>query len=264
MSEVNSVNNSKNIIDSGTYNDDLASYILYDVNNKLPKYIDLINELKNYQIYKFSIDSLGNQWFLYKPRNSDNITTSYGQLWVRLKNFPYAYPVIANTKSNNANVWENYELFKEDTNNIINFDINNNIGIVQFNKRVICFSPTSYNNDIDVINLEGNALLNITIINKLIGIDINCVYDFSDYQKMLGYIFNNNKYTIFYSELGDNQIRYKQLSNEPIVQYNYELNSNDGVVKLPDAIKPYPNMDGVFNIFTDENNVNIIFETPSY
>lgn len=253
-----------NVVDANSFDTSLAAYIIYDVNTKLPQNLNYIHDIKNYQIYKFGIDSLNNQWFLYKPRDADNVTTNPGQLWVRLTNFPYAYPVLVNSTSV-SEIWTQNTNLTTGTNNIINFDINNNIGIIQTEKQIICFCPIEYINEDHTVR-PVTALSNViylTQFNKLINIEINCVYNFNESQKILGYIFSNNMYTVFFSEPGNNkQINYKRISSEPEVQYNYEITS-DGSILLPNAINTYSNMDGVFNIFTNNTDINIVMECPS-
>lgn len=59
------------------------------INNQLYAFYNNITELANYRIYKYGKDAYGNAYMLYKKLNTDN---ERGQLWIRLKNHPIAFP----------------------------------------------------------------------------------------------------------------------------------------------------------------------------
>lgn len=113
-------------------NSDEYKLFLYDYYVKLRNSLNRIKQLQLFTINEYSVDYLGNQWFLYKPKyegflkttNSyniynvdgennyfddidvndikqtaqiNNLKMHAGELWVRLRNFPFAFPVSFNT-----------------------------------------------------------------------------------------------------------------------------------------------------------------------
>ena len=86
---------------------------------KLHNNLNRIKQLQLFTIDQYYVDFIGNQWFLYKPRYENFLKTddsevdfenikngieiknnknNYGEIWLRLKNYPFAYPLIYNTK----------------------------------------------------------------------------------------------------------------------------------------------------------------------
>lgn len=241
-------------------------YVLYDIGLKLSENLENIKELRDYQIVKFGLDSNNNQWFLYKPRDSENITTAGGQLWVRMNNFPFAYPVSYNTRSANDEWQNNNELNNTRASQVIDFDINNNFGIIRTSNYIITFDTDGYILDDESIEVVlSTTTKKIARYNKLINVNTRSIYKMNNNQRIIGYVFLNNKYYVFYFNSGSgNILNYKIIENEEIVQYNYEI-SSDGTVILPqnNSISLYSDMSGVVNVFKSQNNVNIVMECPS-
>lgn len=59
------------------------------IKNKLDLCYNNIKDLENYKIYRYGKDTFGNVYMLYKRNNIDD---ERGQLWIRLKNHPIAFP----------------------------------------------------------------------------------------------------------------------------------------------------------------------------
>jgi hypothetical protein len=74
-----------------------------------------IKDLENYRIYKYGKDALGNVYILYKSRNEDN---ERGQLWLRLKNHPIAFPAFI--LDSNTNLLSEYGQITDTTMNTLN------------------------------------------------------------------------------------------------------------------------------------------------
>lgn len=276
---------------------------IYDIYFRLYENIERIKQLQFFSIQDFSEDINDNQWFTYKPKydlcpyttnnleeflenanvSADNITDLFiktdeiltnavkltdtkqtpGELWVRLKNFPFAFPLFYNTSSNNINIWNKVI----NSNQIIKHNIYEDFGYIIYNiqngidniiTNVVFFKinylyakdefifTDSYFNRIDdelkaeIKNNDKNSediLESLKTIRKTISVDILVNYQIPTNTKIIDIINYNSDYYLIYADnmlLQDNALKVKRIKRglEPLD--NVILNDYDSSIKLPE------------------------------
>lgn len=297
---------------------DEFSLFLYDYYIKLRNSLNQIKQLQLFSISHYSVDYLGNQWFLYKPKypnafpatdvsrniylakereddidlkkikeeNSevtDNKTVE-GELWVRLKNFPMAYPVVMNTTATiKINLWNQVLSSK-----IISFDIIDNFGYVYFSQNgsnYITFFTIEPEYKIDLYRFNtdnnyesildqsiiydelGNRLESVDSLNKRILITPLKTYRLKVTETLIDVISYNGEFFVFYydDKLNDtNQIKLTRVDSKEakIIQSDITATS---IITLPEydfkgtnLCEPVAN--GNWSISVSADNVNIAYE----
>lgn len=300
---------------------DEFSFFLYDYYVKLRNSLNQIKQLQLFSISHYSVDYLGNQWFLYKPKypnvfpatdasrniylakdkedgvdlkkikeENSEITdnkTLEGELWVRLKNFPMAYPVVMNTIATiKINLWNQVLSSK-----ILSFDIIDNFGYVYFShdgSNYIAFFviESEYKTDLYRFNAnnnyedildpgvfydeDGNKLESVDSLNKRILITPLKTYRLKITETLIDVISYNGEFFVFYydDKLADtNQIKLTRVDSKEakIIQSDITATS---IITLPEydfkgtnLCEPIAN--GNWSISVSADNVNIAYEAKN-
>lgn len=250
---------------------------LYDVFHRLYSNLNRIKQLQLFTIRNYCVDFMGNQWFLYKPkfsnslqetnneiqcRNSWNLSEGVrddidfneeikngekikdyrnivGEIWVRLRGFPYAYPLTFTTKSIvNLTLWNYITL-----GSVYKMDVNDDFGYIfykysnsffihffkidsEFYKSEYLFN--SSNNYENVLNSDllydedGKKLDSVRAIEKSILITPLKTFKFSNDETFIDAIWYSGKYYVFYHDsdyIASNSIYLKSVdsSGSPIL-----------------------------------------------
>ena len=229
----------------------------YDLLHKLNVHAQDIEKLKDYSIYKFYVDIQGNQWFLYKPKTDMTNAYAGGQLWVRLYDYPFAYPFSTQVRSDNIilqSFIQNSVITKtnELQNNIVDFEISNNFVLVRTLSDVIVFNISqSY----EITEIEG-------LSNKQIDVNVCGRYLTNANQKIVGHVMLNNVYHLYYHD-GSNKLYDKRVSTlEEGTQLSNKIFA-DGIITLKiDSTDITPLKDAVFDISLSSDSINIAYEIP--
>lgn len=228
--------------------DDFRIY-LYDYYVKLRNSLNRIKQLQLFTIDDYSVDYNGNQWFLYKPKyewflkteeslnvyNVDNdenffddidlneikktkqITNykkTFGELWVRLKNFPFAFPIALNTSCIiKQQLWK--QMLEGE---IIKFNVFENFGFILYQHNTVNYitfftieqqykrNEVVLNKDIldkDIIDLATDKYGNVgtvLAIDKTILINPLKTFKFNYTDTFIDCISYNGNYYVFYHD----------------------------------------------------------------
>lgn len=304
---------------------DAFKTFIYDCYFNLYENLNRIKQLQLFSIENFSEDSLGNQWFVYKPKfksftktdNSLNLYNVYdndkiddvnlaeikasdpvtnpknvdGELWIRLKNFPFAYPVQYVTSSLN-NTWTDIN----DNVSIRKAEITGDFGYVCFYSRntyhIIYFKiDNDYNRDnfifsndnqtlsrldkpltFAVIDGVNQKLKEVPTIKKTIPIVVLAKYSFKDEgQFFIDSVYYNSQYYLFFGNnktISENQIYLKRIPFEEQIQYDNIL-KEDAIIELPEQNFGNvnictPNANANWSVSMSANDINIAYEAAPY
>lgn len=300
--------------------DDYRIY-LYDYYVKLRNSLNRIKQLQLFTIDDYSVDYLGNQWFLYKPKyegftktneavalynidgkdnyfdeieldeikRSNKITNfkkQPGELWVRMKNFPFAFPVSFNTSCViKQQLWKQM-LGGE----IIKFNIFENFGFVLYNHNSVNYitfftveseykrNEVVLNNDIldqdviDKVTDEYGNIGRVVALDKTILINPLKTYKFNYNETFIDCISYNGDYFVFYHDdkiVQTNSIKVAKVNSSEgtVIRSNI---SHTMIVNLPKYnIKGSnicsPTADTNWAISISADNINIAYESiPSH
>lgn len=156
-------NSTSSILASAYYSYlNLTSSMQNKITNQLVEFYNNIKDLENYRIYKYGKDSFDNVYILYKKNNLDN---EKGQLWIRLKNHPIAFPAFI-LDSINPLLLSEYGQITNTTMNTLNSVLKNSYdvsyagplsGQLSIDNVTLSVSATSGENDVYISTLLDNV-----------------------------------------------------------------------------------------------------------
>ena len=296
---------------------------LYDYYEKLRNNLNRIKQLQLFSIDKYTVDYTGNQWFLYKPKwnrfkttnNSQqiynfttnkpgreevdlksikasedlitNFKTTPGELWVRLKNFPMAYPISYNAVAKiNQTIW-----YKALAGEIYKFDIFENFGYILYKANnqysIMVFNVESdYDDQIYILNSStrytevldhdvyynydtGETAGEVTTINRRILITPLKTFNFPTSDTIIDVISHSGAFYVFYYDYND-LVTSQTISITKIDQTKSALLEKTitptSTVTLPQYTVINTNVcqslaDGNWTISVSADNVNIAYES---
>ena len=296
---------------------------LYDYYEKLRNNLNRIKQLQLFSIDKYAVDYMGNQWFLYKPKwtnftetdnslqiynfitgrpgrddvdlklikSSENMVSNFkttpGELWVRLKNFPMAYPINYNiTTKVNQTIW-----YKALAGDVYKFDIFENFGYILYKSKnqysIMVFTiEAEYDDQIYLLNNSTNykdildydiyydydtkeEAEEITTINRRILITPLRTFNFPTSNVIIDVISHSGAFYVFYYDYNDlvaNQtINITKIDQEKSALLEKTI-SPTSTVTLPQYTVVNTNVlqslaDGNWTVSVSADNVNIAYES---
>lgn len=218
---------------------------MYENYVKLYNNLNRIKQLQLFTIDSYHVDYIGNQWFLYKPKYESFMETNNecniyefpgqlndinlkeiksstpikefenvpGELWVRLNNFPFAYPIEMNVKCTlKMNLWRSVL-----TGKIYKFNIFENFGYIYYNNNVTNeihffmiedqFQKDSYFIKKAEANFIEKAIIDtyeaeesISMINKRVFVNPLKTLKFKTNETLIDIIPYGGKYFVFYHD----------------------------------------------------------------
>ncbi len=295
---------------------------LYDYYEKLRNNLNRIKQLQLFAIDKYSVDYAGNQWFLYKPKwnlftktdnsqviynfpdppapedislneikESENVVSDFkntpGELWVRLKNLPFAYPISYNILTKvNQTLW-----YKVLSGEIYKFDIFENFGYILYKAKnqysIIVFTiENAYDDQIYLFNESTNykeildwdvwhdsdhpdGLDEVTSINRRIIITPIKSFTFSTSEVLIDIISHSGAFYVLYydrNELVANQTINIAKIDQTRTGLVEKAISPTSTVTLPQYVIGSTNVcrslaDGNWTVSVSADNVNIAYES---
>lgn len=316
----------------GDFGDNLNNFteefaiFLYDYYVRLRSSLNRIKQLQLFSIWKYSVDYVGNQWFLYKPKyptvfpktdenaniycsenkkddidldliksnpETTDLKTTAGELWVRLRNFPFAYPVELNTTSIIKTQLWNQVLASE----IYNFDIFDNFGYVYYlysgSKYITFFTiedtyrkePYLFTDEMNFKSIIDESLIyykvtnkngvvetrereSIESINKRILINPLKTYKFKSTETFIDCVSSSGLFYVFYYDknITSNNVIYLtevDSSEAKILNSNIARTSTINLPKYDfngiNLCKPVA--DGNWSISVSADNINVAYES---
>lgn len=213
------------------------------------------------------------------------VSTKYtpGELWVRLHNFPFAYPLLYVSQcANNPSVWDEIsesEVYKIAINmdyGIIYYNYNGKHRIVTFtiqmtyNKVPFKFSQVDNPELFDRLDKELTANeTEVNAIEKCISVNIIGEYEFKD-QKFIDFVFYNSAYYIFFTESTETNKFYATRAEPEISTFGMSNLTKDLTINVP--VKKYETVDNIFafienpnwSVSVSDNTINIAYETKPF
>lgn len=296
--------------------DDFKIY-LYDYYVKLRNSLNRIKQLQLFTIDDYSVDYNGNQWFLYKPKyegflkteeslniyNVDNDENYFddidlneikktkqitdfkktsGELWVRLKNFPFAFPISLNTSCVikqqlwkqmlngeiiKFNVFENFGfiLYKHNTVNYITFFTIEQ----QYKRNEVVLSKDILDKDIlDLSTDEYGNTGTVLAIDKTILINPLKTFKFNYNDTFIDCVSYNGNYYVFYHDdkiVQSNSIKVTKVDSSEGLSIRSNI-AQTMTVNLPKYnIRGTnictPTADTNWSISISADNINIAYES---
>lgn len=289
---------------------------LYDYYVKLRNALNRIKQLQLFTIYDYSVDFLGNQWFLYKPKyetflKTDNSYSIYnvdddnyfdsinlkeikesakitdfknqrGELWVRLKNFPFVFPVSFNTTCLiKQQLWK--QMLEGE---IIRFGLFENFGFILYNhnsvnyitffnveqeyrKNEVVLDKTILDSDIiDMAKDDRGNPISVKAIDKTIVINPLKTFKFNNNETFIDCISYNGEYFVFYHDdkiVQTNSIKIAKVDSSEgtvirsTIAQTMSVNLPKYNIRDVNICSPTENTNWAISISAD--NINIAYES---
>lgn len=295
--------------------DDYRIY-LYDYYVKLRNSLNRIKQLQLFTIDNYSVDHMGNQWFLYKPKyngfkktnediklyNIDNVDNYFdeidldqikqtqkiedfkniaGEMWVRMKNFPFAFPISFNTSCIlKQQLWK--QVLESE---IIKFNVFENFGFILYKNNYVYYitfftieseykrTEETLDNEILDKDITDKVTVNNTVgsviaLNKTILINPLKTYKFNYNETFIDCIYYNGNYFVFYHDdkiIKTNSIKVTKVDSTEGASIRSSI-SHTMTVNLPkydinngNICSPLQNSNWAISISAD--NINIAYES---
>lgn len=285
---------------------------LYENYVKLYNNLNRIKQLQLFTIDSYYVDFIGNQWFLYKPKykSFNNTTESYkiyncdgmsndinlddvkssekyeefddvsGEIWLRLNNFPFAYPMEVNTKCIiKTQLWKpvlNGKIYK--------FNIFENFGYIYYNLNntnyiMFFLIEETYQKDLHYFDEEAKTTVldnfinedylnkEVPSINKRILIDPLKSFRFKTTETLIDVVPYNGKFYVLYHDKtlaetnsikltsvdsSDSGIITNIVETSTINLPKYDINGNNVCM---------PNSKTRWSVSMSADNINIAYES---